>query len=76
MCSSDLDHSTLLSHVKVSEIPALVDQSIISGGMIPKIDCCRDAVNQGVKSVHILDGRKSILHTIKTGTGTGTMITP
>ena len=70
------DHSTLLPHVKVSEIPALVKQGIISGGMIPKIDCCKDAINQGVKYVHILDGRKSILNTIKTGTGTGTMITP
>ena len=75
------DHTTLLPHVKLSEIPALLEQGIISGGMIPKIDCCKDAINQGVKCVHILDGRKSILNTIKTGTGTasldgtGTMVT-
>ena len=47
----------MISVVNVSEVPALQRQKIISGGMIPKIDCCVEAVRRGVSRAHILDGR-------------------
>ncbi|MEA4814249.1 MAG: acetylglutamate kinase [Oscillospiraceae bacterium] len=70
------DDSTLISRVKVSEVPGLVNDGIISGGMIPKIDCCVEAVRSGVKRAHILDGRipHSILIEVLTDAGIGTMI--
>ena len=70
------DESTLISRVKVSEVPGLVNDGIISGGMIPKIDCCVEAVRSGVKRAHILDGRipHSILIEVLTDAGIGTMI--
>lgn len=70
------DDSTLISRVKVSEVPGLVNDGIISGGMIPKIDCCVEAVRSGVKRAHILDGRipHSILIEVLTDSGIGTMI--
>ena len=51
------DENTLISQVRLDEVPGLVSQGIISGGMIPKVDCCVDAVRNGVKRTHILDGR-------------------
>ena len=70
------DESTLIQKVRVSEIPHLVREGIIKGGMIPKIKCCVEAVRQGVQAAHILDGRiqHSILIELLTDAGIGTMI--
>ena len=70
------DESTLISQVGLSEVPYLKNQGIISGGMIPKIDCCVEAVRRGVKQSIIIDGRipHSILIELFTGSGIGTMI--
>ena len=70
------DASTLISALRISEVPALIKEGVISGGMIPKIDCCVQAVRSGVKSAHILDGRKkhSILIELLTDAGVGSMI--
>ncbi len=69
------DESTLIHSVNVSEVPQLKSQGIISGGMIPKIDCCVEAVRRGVKRTHIIDGRipHSILIEMLTDSGIGTM---
>ncbi len=69
------DESTLISCVNVSEVPGLKNQGIISGGMIPKIDCCVEAVRRGVNRTHIIDGRipHSILVEILSNDGIGTM---
>lgn len=69
------DPDSLIKKVYVSDIPALVKQGIISGGMIPKIECCKDAIRQGVKKVFITDGRvpHSILIEILSVDGSGTM---
>ena len=69
------DEETLIPLVNVSEVPALVRQGIISGGMIPKVDCCVEAVRRGVKRAFILDGRipHSILIEMMTDEGIGTM---
>ena len=71
------DPSTLIPLVKVDDIPELESEGIISGGMIPKIRCCADAVDGGVSKVFIIDGRipHSILIEILTDEGIGTMIT-
>lgn len=71
------DPSTLIPFVNVDEIPSLESEGIISGGMIPKIRCCADAVSGGVNKVFIVDGRvpHSILIEILTDEGIGTMIT-
>ena len=70
------DPSTLIQRIHVDEIPALVEEGIISGGMIPKIETCVEAINNGVKSAHILDGRikHTLLLEIFTKEGIGTMI--
>ena len=70
------DPSTLIQRIHVDEIPALIEEGIISGGMIPKIETCVDALNNGVKSAHILDGRikHTLLLEIFTKEGIGTMI--
>ena len=72
------DDSTLIRVVGVSEVPYLKNQGIISGGMIPKIDCCVEAVRRGVKKTSIIDGRipHSILIELLTDIGAGTMIIP
>lgn len=69
------DPDSLIKKVYVSDIPALVKQGIISGGMIPKIECCKDAIRRGVKKVFITDGRvsHSILLEILSEEGSGTM---
>ena len=61
--------------VNVSEVPLLKKQGVISGGMIPKIDCCVEAVRQGVGRAHNIDGRipHSILIEMFTDSGIGTM---
>lgn len=71
------DESTLISELSLSEVPALVREGVISGGMIPKIDCCVESVRSGVKSATILDGRvpHSILIELLSDAGIGTMLT-
>ncbi len=66
---------SLIKKVYVSDIPALVKQGIISGGMIPKIECCKEAIRRGVNRVFITDGRvyHSILVEILSDEGSGTM---
>ena len=70
------DESTLISQVRLSEVPLLVREGVISGGMVPKVDCCVDAVRNGVSRTHILDGRihHSILIEVLSHAGIGTMI--
>ncbi len=70
------DPSTLIQRIRVDEVPGLIEEGIISGGMIPKIETCVNALNGGVKSAHIIDGRvkHSILLEIFTKEGIGTMI--
>ena len=72
------DDNTLIRTLGVSEVPYLKNQGIISGGMIPKIDCCVEAVRRGVKKTNIIDGRipHSILIELLTDIGAGTMIIP
>ncbi len=69
------DPSTLIPKIYVSEISELVNAGIIKGGMIPKIDCCKEAIRRGVKKVFIIDGRvpHSLLIEILTDEGIGTM---
>ena len=71
------DPSTLIPEVNVSEVPFLKRQGIISGGMIPKIDCCVEAVRRGVHKTVIIDGRvpHSILIEILSNEGIGTQFT-
>ena len=71
------DENTLIRAIGVSEVPYLKKQGIVSGGMIPKIDCCVEAVRRGVKQTSIIDGRipHSILLELLTDAGAGTMIT-
>ena len=70
------DESTLIPKITVSEAPFLVTEGIISGGMIPKVECCIDAVNRGVHRVFIIDGRipHAILIEALTNEGAGTMV--
>ncbi len=70
------DESTLIHVVRTQEVPALVEAGIISGGMIPKMQCCVDAIHGGVERVHILDGRipHSILIELLSDQGIGTMM--
>ena len=69
------DPSTLISKIYVDEAPQLVEDGVISGGMIPKVECCIDAINSGVRKVFIIDGRipHSILIETLTNEGIGTM---
>ena len=71
------DPSTLIPEISVSEAHALYESGVISGGMIPKVDCCIEALHKGVKNVIIMDGRvpHSILMEILTDEGAGTMVT-
>jgi acetylglutamate kinase len=70
------DPSTLIPEITVSEARALYDEGVISGGMIPKVDCCIEAIEHGVEKVIIMDGRvpHSILMEILTDEGAGTMV--
>ncbi len=72
------DENTLIHTVGVSEIPYLEKQGIVSGGMIPKVECCVEAVRRGVPKANIIDGRipHSILIELLTDLGAGTMIIP
>ena len=70
------DPSTLIQRIHIDEIPSLIEEGVITGGMIPKIETCVEALNNGVKSAHILDGRikHTLLLEIFTKEGIGTMI--
>ena len=70
------DEETLIHVVHTYDVPGLVAQGIISGGMIPKMECCVDAIAGGVERVHILDGRipHSILIELLSDEGIGTML--
>ena len=70
------DPSTLIPHITVGEAKELYATGVISGGMIPKVDCCIDALEHGVDNVVIMDGRipHSILMELLTDEGAGTMV--
>ena len=70
------DPGTLIPALTVSEARRLFDEGVISGGMIPKVDCCVEAIEKGVKHVVIMDGRvpHSILMELLTDEGAGTMV--
>ena len=70
------DEGTLIPVVGLSDVPQLVREGVIRGGMIPKIECCLEAVRSGVERTHILDGRipHSILIEMLSDQGIGTMI--
>ena len=70
------DPSTLIPAVTVSEAKRLFEEGVICGGMIPKVDCCIEAIEKGVKHVVIMDGRvpHSILMELLTDEGAGTMV--
>jgi acetylglutamate kinase len=66
----------LISSIRYDDIPGLILDGIVTGGMIPKLECCRDALDTGVKKAHIIDGRTpySILLELLTDSGIGTQI--
>ena len=70
------DPSTLIPEITINEAKKLFDEGVIQGGMIPKVNCCIDAIGHGVKNVIIMDGRipHSILMEILTDEGAGTMV--
>lgn len=70
------DPDSLIQKITIDEVPGLIEEGIITGGMIPKIETCVEAIKNGVKSCHIIDGRKkhSLLLEIFTKNGIGTMI--
>ncbi len=71
------DPSSLIHYVSVKEADELKKEGIVSGGMIPKVECCVEAIREGVKNVVIMDGRvpHSILMELLTDEGAGTMVT-
>lgn len=66
----------VISYLNIADVPMLKQRGTISGGMIPKVDCCVQAIEEGVGSVHIIDGRKphSILYEAFTAENMGTTI--
>ena len=72
------DPSTLIPEITLSDLPSLYDSGIISGGMIPKVECCATALRHGVRNVIIMDGRvpHAILTELLTDEGAGTMVRP
>ena len=70
------DPSSLIAELTVDEAHQLYEEGVISGGMIPKVDCCIEAIREGVKNVIIMDGRvpHSILMELLTDEGAGTMV--
>ena len=70
------DESTLISRIHPSDVPRLMKENVIAGGMIPKMECSVEAINGGVERVHILDGRipHSILIELLSDRGIGTML--
>lgn len=70
------DPRTLIRELQVSQLGTLFDEGIISGGMIPKVECCAEAIGKGVRNVVIMDGRvsHSILIELLTDEGAGTLV--
>jgi len=70
------DSNSLISILKSGEVSDLIEKEVISGGMIPKIQCCIQALKGGVKKTHIIDGRvpHSPLLEVFTNEGVGTMV--
>jgi acetylglutamate kinase len=70
------DPESIISVLRLNEVSSLIDQGKIDGGMIPKVECCMDALAGGVNTTHILDGRvpHSILLELFTDQGIGTMV--
>jgi acetylglutamate kinase len=70
------DESSLISELNVEDIDGLIKKKVISGGMIPKVNCCIEALKGGVRRTHIIDGRidHSLLLEIFSNEGVGTMI--
>jgi acetylglutamate kinase len=70
------DPSTLISVIRTGDVPGYIERGIIAGGMIPKVECCVRALDQGVGRTHIIDGRilHSILLEVFTDKGVGTMV--
>ena len=70
------DPSTLIPELSIAEAIRLFEENVIAGGMIPKVECCIDAIHRGVERVIIMDGRvpHSILMEILTDEGAGTMV--
>lgn len=70
------DETTLIKKVVASDVLSLVKRDIISGGMIPKIECCKETIRRGVQKVFITDGRvnHSILMELLSDEGMGTML--
>jgi acetylglutamate kinase len=70
------DPATLIPMIDIEDAAKLYDEGVISGGMIPKVECCIDAIRYGVKKVFILDGRipHAILIEMLTDEGAGTMV--
>ena len=69
------DEGTLIPVVNIGEVPELISKEIIRGGMIPKVECCVQAVKGGIAHTHIIDGRipHSLLIEMFTNEGIGTM---
>ncbi len=70
------DPDSIISVLRASEVPLLIEKGKIDGGMIPKVECCLDALDGGVRTTHILDGRvpHAILLEVFTDEGIGTMV--
>ena len=66
----------LINHLGIQDARTLIDEGIVSGGMIPKVTCCIRALAQGVQAAHILDGRipHALLLEIFTEAGIGSML--
>ena len=73
---NDIKERDVISYLNVADVQALKDQGTIAGGMIPKVDCCVQAIGEGVASVHIIDGRQphSMLYEAFSDEGTGTTV--
>ena len=69
------DPATLIRHINLSDVPRLIETGVIAGGMIPKAQCCTEAIRRGVKKVFIIDGRvpHAVLIELLTDEGLGTM---
>jgi acetylglutamate kinase len=76
ICSDPSDHSSLISALKISSAQNMINSGQIDGGMIPKVEACISALQQGVKRTHIIDGRQlhSLLLEVLTDKGIGTMV--
>ena len=73
---NDIKIRDVISYLNIADVQGLKDQGTIAGGMIPKVDCCVQAIEEGVTNVHIIDGRKphSILYEAFANEGIGTTV--